>query len=297
MRLCHQDGNATLDHLAQPAVRYDRAAANLRTDVPGGGHGFLRQPRQGQTDLPVGRGHRDCVCHVEWAYLNDRFWIDAPFAFDAGLGIKGLRQGHLPATFGEGAAPTGHAALDGARRLRVGVVEVRLPDLLHDALLNILHAQAAAIFEDLTLSGLDDPLTWQGDEDWPNTLRKARCLSEADHDRLRYLVMQVLDRLFSAVDVLIGPVMTGPMLIACNDTGHPCLHLRAGFEDLSTRSHASLGSGKRTTGAADATGQKSHVPLGISLWGRVFEEGPMLNLGMALELALAVATLHPDFPV
>jgi hypothetical protein len=26
--------------------------------------------------------------------------------------------------------------------------------------------------------------------------------------------------------------MTGPMLVASNFTGHPCLHLRAGFEDL-----------------------------------------------------------------
>ena len=31
---------------------------------------------------------------------------------------------------------------------------------------------------------------------------------------------------------VIGPFMTGPMLIASNFTGHPCLHLRAGFLEL-----------------------------------------------------------------
>jgi Asp-tRNA(Asn)/Glu-tRNA(Gln) amidotransferase A subunit family amidase len=179
------------------------------------------------------------------------------------------------------------------------VVEVTLPDLPYGALMNILFAEAAASFEDLTLSGLDDTLTWQDAAAWPNAMRKARFLSAVDHvqlDRLRYLVMQALDGLFTQCDVLIGPFMTGPMLIASNYTGHPCLHLRAGFEDLGTRSPASLASGSLTTGEADASGQTFTVPQGISLWGRLFDEGPILNLGTALERALAVADRRPGFP-
>ena len=231
--------------------------------------------------------------------VNDRSSIDAAFAFDAGKAIKGLRLGYLPEAFGEGATPTDHAALDAARGLGIEVVEVHLPDLPYDALLNILYAEAAAFFEDLTLTDLDDTLTWQGDEAWPNTLRKARFLSAVDHvqlDRLRYQVMQALNGLFTEVDALIGPFMTGPMLIASNYTGHPCLHLRAGFEDLGTRSPASLGSGKLKTGAADETGRPFSVPQGISLWGRLFDEGPILNIGMALERALNVAARRPAFP-
>jgi Asp-tRNA(Asn)/Glu-tRNA(Gln) amidotransferase A subunit family amidase len=108
--------------------------------------------------------------------------------------------------------------------------------------------------------------------------------------------MQALDGLFHQCDALIGPFMTGPMLIASNFTGHPCLHLRAGFEELGTRSPASLGSGKLTTGEADASGRVFTVPQGISLWGRLFDEGPILNLGMALERELAVAARRPSFP-
>jgi len=229
---------------------------------------------------------------------NDRSSIAAPFVFDAGKAIAGLRLGYLPSAFGEGATPVDHAALAAARRLGVEVVEVTLPDLPYGALMNILYAEAAASFEDLTLGNLDDTLTWQDDGAWPNTMRKARFLSAVDHvqlDRLRYLVMQALDGLFQQVDVLIGPFMTGPMLIASNYTGHPCLHLRAGFEELGTRSPASLGSGKLTTGDADAAGKTFTVPQGISLWGRLFDEGPILNLGMALEQALAVAHLRPGF--
>jgi hypothetical protein len=159
--------------------------------------------------------------------------------------------------------------------------------------------EAAAAFEDLTLSDADDTLRWQDEGAWPNTMRKARFLSAVDHvqlDRLRYVVMQALDGLFQQVDVLIGPFMTGPMLIASNYTGHPCLHLRAGFEDLGTRSLASLASGSLTTGEADAGGKTFTVPQGISLWGRLFDEGPILNLGMALERALGVAEKRPAFP-
>ena len=231
--------------------------------------------------------------------IDDRSTIAAPFAFDAGKGIDGLRLGYLPIAFGEGAGAVDHAALAAARRLGIDVVEVTLPDLPYGALMNILYAEAAASFEDLTLSNRDDTLTWQDEGAWPNTMRKARFLSAVDHvqlDRLRYLVMQALDGLFRQIDVLIGPFITGPMLIASNYTGHPCLHLRAGFEELGTRSPASLGTGKLTTGQADGSGRTFTIPQGISLWGRLFDEGPMLNLGMALERELAVADLRPGFP-
>ncbi len=233
------------------------------------------------------------------ADIDDRSCIAAPFAFDAMVDFKGLKVGYLAQAFAEGATPVDHAALATLRGLGVRVVEAHLPDLPYGALMNTLFAEAAASFEDLTLTNQDDTLTWQDAAAWPNAMRKARFLSAVDHvqlDRLRYLVMQALDALFEEVDVLIGPFMTGPMLIASNFTGHPCLHLRAGFEDLGTRSPASLASGSLTTGEADMAGKTFTVPQGISLWGRLFDEGPILTLGMALEGALAVADRRPGFP-
>ncbi|MET0429619.1 MAG: amidase, partial [Microvirga sp.] len=231
--------------------------------------------------------------------LADRSSIDAPFQFDAEAAIAGLRVGYLPDAFGEGATAVDHAALDALRGLGVEVVEIALPDLPYGSLMNILYAEAAAAFEDLTLGGGDDALTWQDDGAWPNTFRKARFLSAVDHvqlDRLRYQVMLALDAAFAGIDAMIGPFMTGPMLIASNFTGHPCLHLRAGFLELGSRGAASLGAGKLTTGEADRVGRTYTVPQGISLWGRLFEEGPILNLGMALERALAVADARPELP-
>jgi Asp-tRNA(Asn)/Glu-tRNA(Gln) amidotransferase A subunit family amidase len=229
----------------------------------------------------------------------DRFSIDAPFRFDAEADISGLKLGYLPDAFGEGSTEVDHAALAASRRLGVEVVEVSLPALPYEALMNMVYAEAAAAFEDLTLSNLDDTLRWQDDGAWPNTFRKARFLSAVDHvqlDRLRYQVMLALDEIFNNVDAVIGPFMTGPMLIASNFTGHPCLHLRAGFLQLATRGAASLGSGKLTTGEPQAAGRTFNVPQGVSLWGRLFEEGPILNLGMKLEKELGVAAVRPEFP-
>lgn len=252
---------------------------------------------------PICRGVEDTalvLAAINGADPGDRCSIAAPFAFDAGASIEGLRLGYLPEAFGEGATEVDHAALAAARELGVEVVEVSLPDLPYGALMNVVYAEAAAAFEHLTLTDLDDTLTWQDDGAWPNTFRKARFLSAVDHvqlDRLRYQVMQALDGLFREVDALIGPFMTGPMLVASNFTGHPCLHLRAGFERLGTRGAASLGDGKLTTGEADEAGALHRVPQGISLWGRLFEEGVILNLGMALEARLGVAAERPGPPI
>jgi Asp-tRNA(Asn)/Glu-tRNA(Gln) amidotransferase A subunit family amidase len=180
--------------------------------------------------------------------------------------------------------------------LGVELVEMKVPDLPYGSLFAILYAEAAAAFEELTLTNRDDELVWQDAGAWPNNFRKARFLSAVDHiqaDRLRYRVMEGFDAMFRSVDAMIGPFATGPMLVATNFTGHPCLHLRAGFEELGTRSPASLGAGKLTTGEADSGGKTHRVPQGISLWGRLFDEGTILSLGLALEAKLGVAAERP----
>jgi Asp-tRNA(Asn)/Glu-tRNA(Gln) amidotransferase A subunit family amidase len=251
---------------------------------------------------PICRSVEDCALVL--AAINggdpaDRSSIDAPFNFDAGAGIAGMRLGWLRAAFeDEGASDVDRAALEAAKRLDVDLVEVSLPDLPYGSLMGVLYAEAAAAFEELTLSDRDDELSWQEEGAWPNAFRKARFLSAVDHvqlDRLRYRVMQAVGGLFEQVDVLIGPFMTGPMLVASNFTGHPCLHLRAGLLEAATRSDPSLAHGKLITGEAGGDTVPFEVPQGISLWAGLFDEGRLCNLGMALEAELAVAERRPTF--
>jgi len=248
---------------------------------------------------PICRGVEDTALVLETLNVkdpNDLCSIPAPLFYNRGHDIKGLKLGYLPEAFGEGATQIDQIALLAAKDLGMKVMEVKLPDLPYGALMNILFAESAAAFEPLTLNDQDDMLTRQDEDAWPNIFRKARFLSAVDHvqlDRLRFQVMQALDGLFQEVDVLIGPFSTGPMLVASNFTGHPCLHLRAGFEDLGTRGRGGLGSGNVITRAPDDSDGTFRVPQGISLWGRLFEEGTILNVGRALEEKLAVANIRP----
>ena len=293
-------GTETLGSITSPSQRC--GTTGLRPT-------FGRVPRTGGMALcwtldkvgPICRSVEDTAMVLDalnGADIGDPSSIQAPFHFDAAAPWKHLRVGFLPEAFGEGASDVDRAALEALRGLGVELREVSLPDLPYGSLINILYAEAAAAFELLTLDNTDDTLTWQDDGAWPNTFRKARFLSAVDHiqlDRLRLRVMKALDALFSEIDVVVGPFMTGPMLVASNFTGHPCLHLRAGFLDIGTRGKASLGAGKLTVGEEDAEGRTFSVPQGISLWGPLFQEGPLLNLGMALESALDVAHRRPSF--
>jgi Asp-tRNA(Asn)/Glu-tRNA(Gln) amidotransferase A subunit family amidase len=251
---------------------------------------------------PIARSVEDCALVL--AAINgedpaDRGSIAAPFNFDAGATIEGMRLGWLPAAFqDEAVTEVDRAALAAAKRLGVELVELGLPDLPYGSLMGVLYAEAAAAFEELTLSDRDDELVWQNKGAWPNAFRKARFLSAVDHvqlDRLRYRVMAVVGGLFDQVDALIGPFMTGPMLVASNFTGHPCLHLRAGFLEVATRSDPSLADGKLKIGEAAADAARFEVPQGISLWAGLFDEGALCNLGRALEAELGVGGRRPGF--
>ncbi len=251
---------------------------------------------------PIGRSVEDCALVL--AAINggdpaDRSSIEAPFNFDAAAGLEGLRLGWLPAAFeGDGVTEVDRAALAAARRLGVELVELRLPDLPYGSLMGVLYAEAAAAFEELTLSDRDDQLVWQEKGAWPNAFRKARFLSAVDHvqlDRLRYCVMAAVGGLFDQVDALIGPFMTGPMLVASNFTGHPCLHLRAGF--LGGRD--ALGPVARGRQAQDRRSGRGSGPVrgaaGDLALGRAVRRGRLCNLGMALEAELGVAERRPTF--
>ena len=223
--------------------------------------------------------------------------IDMPFNHDAARPPEGLRLGWLPEAYeGDEVTDVDRAALEAARSLGYPMSEVRLADLPYDTLIAILFAEAAAAFEELTLTDVDDTLTRQDEGAWPNEFRKARFLSAVDHvqfDRLRRRVMEALDRLFSEIDVLVGPFSTGPMLVASNFTGHPCLHLRAGFEDVPTRSEPSLAEGRLEFGNAVATESVFNVPRGVSLWAGLFEETHLLHVGAALEHRFGVRDRRP----
>ncbi len=227
----------------------------------------------------------------------DPFGIETPFGGDLTAPIAGLTLGYFAEDLADPAAhDLDRATLEVARGLGARLVPLTRPDLPYEALMNMVLAEAAASFEELTLSGRDDLLAWQTAAAWPNVFRRARFISAVDHiqlDRLRRRVMQVMDEIMRGVDVIIGPSLTGPMTVITNFTGHPCLCLPSGFRLSPPRGAPSLRHGRFESEATPET-KEYEVPHSFSVWGRLFDEGPMLAVGQALEAAFAVTGRRPS---
>ena len=214
--------------------------------------------------------------------------------FDAASTVQGLRVGYFPAWMKESpATDVDRAALEAVKKVGMVPVEVAIPDWPYDSLDLILFAEAAAAFEELTLSHDVDKLKVQVPDAWPNTFRQSRFLSAVDlvqADRLRRKVAIEMARVFSQVDLLLVPSLRDEMLTLTNFTGHPSLTLRAGFVEVSEA---------RSDWAPDPAkplprfSPPRRVPHGVTLIGRLFDEGTMSIAGLALERRLAVADSRP----
>src|SRR5262249_59294239 len=93
--------------------------------------------------------------------------------------------------------------------------EVSLPDWPYDSMQLILFAEAAAAFEELTLSGGLRELKAQVSDAWPNLFRQARFLSAVDFvqcDRMRREVAQEMARIFIEGGLLLVPSLRDEIL-------------------------------------------------------------------------------------
>ncbi len=225
---------------------------------------------------------------------GDVYSIPSNLDFDANASVKGLRVGYFPAWMKEApATDVDRSALEAVKKVGMVPVEMSLPDWPYDSLDLILFAEGAAAFEELTLSGGLDQLKMQVPDAWPNTFRQARFLSAVDFvqaDRLRRKVAIEMARIFSQVDLLLVPSLRDEMLTITNFTGQPSLTLRAGFVEVSEA---------RSDWAPDPAhplpkfSPPRRVPHGVTLIGRLFEEGTLGEAGMALEKTFAVANERP----
>jgi Asp-tRNA(Asn)/Glu-tRNA(Gln) amidotransferase A subunit family amidase len=220
--------------------------------------------------------------------------VPSKLDFDADAGVKGLRVGYFPKWMKEApATDVDRAALETVKKLGMTPVEVSIPDWPYQSLNLILFSESAAAFEELTLSGEADQLKVQTYDAWPNLFRQSRFLSAVDFvqtDRLRRRVAEEMARVFSEVDLLLVPSLRDEMLTITNFTGQPSLTMRAGFVEVSEA---------RTDWAPDPSrpipkfSPARRVPHGITLIGRLFEEGTLGRAGLALERAFNVVAEHP----
>jgi Asp-tRNA(Asn)/Glu-tRNA(Gln) amidotransferase A subunit family amidase len=267
---------------------------------------FGRVPRTGAMTLcwsldklgPMTRSVEDAmlVLHaISGPDAGDLSSVPSKLDYDVHGSIQGLRVGCVPAWMHQDpATDVDRAALETAKKVGMTPVEVTLPDWPYGSLQVILFAEAAAAFEELTLSHQVDQLKVQLPDAWPNLFRQSRFLSAVDFvqaDRLRRKVANEMARIFSSVDLLLVPSLRDEMLTITNFTGHPSLTLRAGFVQVSEA---------RSDWAPDPNNPlpkfspPRRVPHGVTLIGRLFDEGTIARAGLALETAFNVAGERPS---
>jgi Asp-tRNA(Asn)/Glu-tRNA(Gln) amidotransferase A subunit family amidase len=280
-------------------------APAMRDGVAGLRPTYGRVPRTGAMTLcwsldklgPMARYVEDTLLvlrAINGADPGDVASVTRPLDFDAAAPVAGLRVGYFPRWMNEApATDVDRAALQGLRTLGLNAVEVSLPDWPYSSLNAILFAEAAAAFEELTLTRGVDQLKMQVPDAWPNIFRQSRFISAVDFvqaDRMRRMVAGEMARIFDTVDLLLVPSLRDEMLTISNQTGHPSLTLRTGFVEVGQA---------RSDWAPDPAhplptfSPKRRVPHGVTLIGRLFDEGLLGRVGIALERASAVAGERP----
>jgi Asp-tRNA(Asn)/Glu-tRNA(Gln) amidotransferase A subunit family amidase len=278
---------------------------SMRCGVTGLRPTFGRVPRTGAMTLcwsldklgPMTRSVEDTmlVLHaIAGPDAGDPSSMASRLDFDAGEPVAGLKVGYIAPWMKESpATDVDRTALETMKTLKMVPTEVSLPDWPYSSLMPILFAEGAASFEELTLNNQMDTLKMQVKDAWPNLFRQARFLSAVDivqADRMRRRVAMEMARIFTQVDLLIVPSLRDEQLTITNFTGHPSLTMRAGFVQVSEA---------RSDWAPDPAhpspkfSPPRRVPHGITLLGRLFEEGTIARAGLALERAFGVSGERP----
>ncbi len=279
---------------------------SMRCGVTGLRPTFGRVPRTGAMTLcwsldklgPMTRGVEDAMLvlnAISGPDAGDVSSVPSHLDYDGNASIASLRVGIFPSWMKEApATDVDRAAVESLRTLGMKTVDLTWPDIPHSALMLILFSEAAAAFEELTLSGKSRTLKVQLPDAWPNLFRMARFLSAVDFvqaDRVRRRFAQELATMFTQVDVILVPSLRDETLTTTNFTGHPSLTLRTGYVTVS-EARSDWAPDPKNPLPKFATPRR--VPHGVTLIGRLFDEATIMRVGVALERAAGVAKDRPS---
>ena len=225
---------------------------------------------------PICRGVEDCALvfdAIKGTDGIDQTLIDRPFVYRPNVRWSRLRIGYTRSLFDADYANKDHdtATLEKLRELGANLVSIELPAYPVEALTHILTAEAAAAFDELTRSGQDDLLVRQIKNAWPNVMRAARHIPAVEYiqaNRMRYILIQEMEKIMSDIDVYLAPSFGGNNLLLTNLTGHPCVVLPNGFDEKGS-------------------------PASITFMGRLFDEGTLLAVAKQYQDATEFHRVHP----
>jgi Asp-tRNA(Asn)/Glu-tRNA(Gln) amidotransferase A subunit family amidase len=171
----------------------------------------------------------------------------------------------------------------------VTLIPIELPKLPYGAMVPLLGAEAAAAFDDLTISGRDKLLTEQSAGDWPNDFRVARFYPAVEYiqaNRARTLAVQQVSALFEQVDVIVTPT-TDTQLVATNLTGHPALILPNGLRGPDAPKPPAIDDGDNDNIGGPGT------PVSLTFLAGHYQDAHLAVFAQAYQEATGFQKLHP----
>jgi Asp-tRNA(Asn)/Glu-tRNA(Gln) amidotransferase A subunit family amidase len=225
---------------------------------------------------PICRTAEDCVLAFNAIYGpdgKDQTLYDVPFNYDPKVDLGKLKIGYLKMEFDSARVNKANndSVLAVLHRLGARLVPIELPKLPIGDLSIILSAEAAAAFDELTRSSKDDLLVRQIKNAWPNAFRTARFIPAVEYiqaNRVRYMVIQDMQKLMEGIDLYVAPSFGGDNLLLTNLTGHPCVVLPNGFT-------------------------KEGTPASMSFIGQLFGEAKLLAVAKTYQEATDFHLKHP----
>jgi Asp-tRNA(Asn)/Glu-tRNA(Gln) amidotransferase A subunit family amidase len=181
------------------------------------------------------------------------------------------------------------ATLDRLRDMGVTLTPCEMPDFHFSALLTILSAEAAAAFDELTVSGRDALLSGQKPFDWPNQFRTARFIAAVDYvqaQRARTLAIAQMHELFDKFDVIVAP-SGGTQLTATNLCGQPAVVVPNGIRGDDAPAPPSTEDGVLNNVGGPGT------PVSITFLAPLYQEGKACALANAYQQHAGFMQLRP----
>lgn len=210
---------------------------------------------------------------------NDLCAVNKPFNYKNAIDIKKLKVGYAKNYYDKitDTSRNEWKVLNDFKKMGAQLIPMDFPDsgVYNFNIMDVvISAEGAAQFDEFTRNNIDDEMTQQGKNDWPNNFRVDRLMSAVEYinaQRHRYLLMKKVNEVMNQFDVIICPTRgSGNQSAITNLTGHPVVCIPTGFD------------------------KRFNLPTSITFIGRLYDEATILSVAKKYQDATPWNKIHPD---